>query len=81
MVKRAVNGSDLTKEQIVAAVQVAIKDKRDVYGKEITFSLAGLDRIFRGTLPTNGWEIILAELAKVLNCHVSSFAEPETKTA
>lgn len=86
MVKRAVkmalsDDKDLTKEQVVAAVQIAIKGKRDFNGDEITFSLAGLNRIYQGNLPTNGWEIILTELANVCKCHVSSFAEPEIKTA
>ena len=80
-VKTAMNEQGLTKEQIVAAVQIAIKGKKDVSGDEITFSLAGLDRIYRNDLPAKGCGIILRALAKVCQCSVSSFAEPETKTA
>lgn len=72
---------DRTKEQIVAGVQTAIKGQKDSSGDPITFSLAGLDRIYRGDLPAHGCEVILAALAKVCECSVSSFAEPETLTA
>lgn len=81
VVKQTMGIQDLTKEQIVAAVQVAIKGKTTVHGDEITFSLAGLDRIYRGDLPVHGSQEILKALADVCNCSVSGFAEPETKSA
>lgn len=80
-VKNAMRLRDLTKEQIVAEVQTAIKGKKNVNGDEITFSLAGLDRIYRNDLPAYGADEILSALALSCRCMVSSFAEPEVMTA
>jgi hypothetical protein len=66
-VKRAVVASGYTKEQVVASVQ----------DKGFRFSLAGLDKIYRGELPVNDADEILGAIALKCGCLISDFAEFE----
>jgi hypothetical protein len=61
--KRAVRASAFSKEQIVAAVQ----------DEGYRFSLAGLDRMYKGEMPKNDLPEILQALALKLRCNVSDF--------
>lgn len=70
-IKRAVVASGWTKEQVVASVQ----------DKGFRFSLAGLDKIYRGELPVNDTEDIIGAIALKCGCLVSDFAEDEARTA
>jgi uncharacterized LabA/DUF88 family protein len=69
--KRAVICSGFTKEQVVASVQ----------DKGLRFSLAGLDKMYRGELPVRDPEEILRAIADKCGCETSDFAEFEIKTA
>ena len=70
-VRKAIKKSGFTKEQVVASVQ----------DLGFRFSLAGLDRIYRGELPIYNAMEILEAIALKCRCQVSDFAEPETKSA
>jgi hypothetical protein len=70
-VRRAVMASGFTKEQVVASVQDA----------GFRFSLAGLDKIYRGELPVRDAEDILGAIALKCGCQTSDFAESEARTA
>lgn len=70
-VKKAVRISGKSKEKIVVAVQDA----------GLSFSLAGLDKMFRGELPVNESDEILEVIAFECGCLTSDFAESEAKTA
>jgi hypothetical protein len=70
-VRRAVLASGYTKEQVVAHVQDA----------GLKFSLAGLDKIYRGELPVKDSDAILEAIAFKCRCLASDFAESEAQTA
>ena len=70
-VKRMVNGSGYSKEQVVASVQ----------DKGFRFSLSGLDKIYQNIFPVNDTEEILAAIAEKCGCSISDFGESEIKTA
>lgn len=70
-IRKAVKRSGFSKEQVVASVQ----------DLGFRFSLAGLDRIYRGEFPSKDCKEILEAIAFKCKCQVSDFAEPETKTA
>jgi hypothetical protein len=63
--KKMVIKSGSTKEQVVAHVQ----------DKGLRFSMAGLDRMFRGELPKNEPSEVLAGIAERLNCNPADFTE------
>lgn len=70
-IRKAVMASGFTKEQVVASVQ----------DRGLSFSLAGLDKMYRGEFPVRDTEEILFAISIKCKCQVSDFAEPETKTA
>lgn len=65
--KRLMRQSGLKKEQVIAAVQ----------DKGYRFSLASLDRIYRGELPKNDLPEILEVIASKIECKVSDFYSEE----
>lgn len=71
LVKKAVQKSSFTREQVVASVQ----------DKGLRFSLAGLDKIYRNELPAKDTSEILEAIAQKCGCLVSDFAESEAQTA
>jgi hypothetical protein len=62
-------------EKVVALVQDLVADEG------LTFSLAGLDKLFKGELPKRDPGKIMSSLAKVLGLSVSDFAESEAQSA
>lgn len=68
--KKSVIASRWTKEQVVAHVQY----------KGISFSLAGLDRMYRGELVKDSDEILEA-IAEKCGCSVDDFTESEAKAS
>jgi hypothetical protein len=70
-VRRAVLASGFSKEQVVASVQDA----------GLKFSLAGLDKIYRGELPVKDSDAILEAIAFKCHCQATEFADPEAQTA
>ena len=66
-----------TKEKIVATVQDLLRQKESL----ATFSLAGLDKLFKGETPKRYTSEILEALAEVLGADLSSFAELEQKAS
>ena len=74
-IKIAVAKSGKTPEKIVSLVQDVVIDNG------LSFSLAGLSKIFNGDLPRKEPEVILDALALVLGHSVSDFKEAEKETA
>jgi hypothetical protein len=74
-VKVAVLKDGRTREKVVALVQDLVADEG------LTFSLAGLDKLFKGELPKRDPGKIMSSLAKVLGLSVSDFAESEAQSA
>lgn len=74
-IKIAVINSGKTREKVVVLVQ-------DIVRKDgLSFSLAGLDKLFKGELPKKDPQKILDALSLVLGVSTSTFAEEEAKTA
>lgn len=69
--KRKIKASGFTKEQVVAHVQY----------KGLAFSLAGLDRMYRGEFTHEDLEEIVEAIAEKIGCPTSEFADPEARTA
>jgi hypothetical protein len=69
--KKEVTRSPLTREKLVSLIQ----------DEGFSFSITGLDRMFRGELPAKDTEHILLSLAKHLGCPISNFVDWERKTA
>lgn len=70
-VKRAVVASGFTKEQVVASVQ----------DLGFRFSIAGLDKVYRGDLPMHDSREILEAIALKCGCMVTDFFDREPLTA
>jgi len=70
-IRRKVTASGFTKEQVVAHVQY----------KGFRFSLAGLDRIYRGELPMTDTNEILEAIAEKCSCSTADFAESELEAS
>lgn len=69
-IKKKVMSSEFTKEQVVAYVQ----DTPD-HDISYSFSLAGLDRLYRGELPKRNAGLIVTRIAEKLGCKVDEFLE------
>lgn len=70
-IRSAVLRSAYTKEQVVASVQ----------DKGLSFSLAGLDKVYRGELPKKDTSEILKAIADKLGCTTQDFAQSKSKSA
>ena len=65
----------ITREEFVVFVQKLLRDEY------ISFSLAGLDKLFTGHLPKKNSMRVLEAVSHVCGCSASDFAESEAKTA
>jgi hypothetical protein len=74
-VKVAVLNCKMTREKVVVLVQDLIRDDG------LSFSLAGLIKLFEGELPKRNPERILEALSSVLGFEASNFAEFEAQSA
>ena len=74
-VRIAVANSGMTREKVVVLVQDMVREEG------LSFSLAGLIKLFEGELPKKDGEKILDALSLVLGHEASDFAESEARSA
>lgn len=74
-VRIAVANSGMTREKVVVLVQDMVRQEG------LSFSLAGLVKLFEGELPKKDGERILGALSQVLGHQASDFAESEAQSA